>query len=100
MFCKQRLYRASSSVSDSRSNSRKVSDAAAAGSREGLDTADANIETIDADKKDGIFQVEGHRGGRDRLFMRAQDSKKPKFMPRRPVEFLRDSPVSLRNYNL
>lgn len=59
---------------------------------------DTTIENLDDGHKEDIFKVEGNK--RERLFMRSQDARKPKFMPRRPVEFLRESPVSLRNYNL
>lgn len=105
MFCKQRLYRAPSSASSS--GGRKISDAAATAGGGGVNSAggEPNLildESGGEAKKEEIFKVENTRlePGRDRLFMRGQDNRKPRFTPRRPVEFLRDSPVSLRNYNL
>lgn len=64
---------------------------------------ETTVENLDDIKKEDIFKLETSGlklGNRERLFMRSQDARKPKFIPRRPVEFLRESPVSLRNYHL
>lgn len=110
MFCKQRLYRVPSSAS----SGRKVSDACATGGSGGSGNGgvggieiDTTIENLDDVKKEDLFKLESSgfkltsgNNNRERLFMRTQDARKPKFIPRRPVEFLRESPVSLRNYHL
>lgn len=115
MFCKQRLYRIPlSATSSSSSSCRKISDAGATLGKDGLDI-DTTIDNLDDGQRgrEDIFKVDSAGlnnnnnnnkivglNHRERLFMRSQDARKPKFAPRRPVEFLRESPVSLRNYNL
>lgn len=112
MFCKQRLYRRLT-LSSALSSGRKISDACATasgncggGGKDGVMDMETTIENLDDIKnKDDIFKLESsgfklNGNNRERLFMRTQDARKPKFIPRRPVEFLRDSPVSLRNYHL
>lgn len=38
--------------------------------------------------------------GKSKIFTRADQYRKPKFVPRQPVEFLRDSSLSLKNFHL
>lgn len=100
MFCKQRSYYrlpelqrvSSSEISNNKEMANEILTEEGGG---GGGDPSSNKEVFKVEGK-----VAGNNNSRDRLFMRTQDAKKPRFMPRRPVEFLRESPVSLRNYNL